>query len=128
MNVEKSLECLIQLVYKLLQRSRRSSSSAHDDPQRNLQDRRKGRSSPLLLCVGVSLVSLAPAVQVNPICSGLCEGEAKSRVFWINPEGLLEDSAAASSSSPSLPGPSSPALSACSCPQQHPCMSAPSER
>lgn len=54
MNVEKSLECLIQLVDKLLQKSRRSSSSSQDIPQCDLQDKaaKKGRTLPLLVLTG----------------------------------------------------------------------------
>ncbi|TNM93993.1 hypothetical protein fugu_002169 [Takifugu bimaculatus] len=91
MNVEKSLECLIQLVDKLLQKSRRSSSSSQDILQCDLQDKAAKK------------------------------GEGKSRAFWINPGSLSEDPPAASSSSSSLPQPSSPALPACPCPQQHSC-------
>ncbi|XP_029696166.1 inositol polyphosphate-4-phosphatase type I Ab isoform X8 [Takifugu rubripes] len=50
MNVEKSLECLIQLVDKLLQKSRRSSSSSQDILQCDLQDKaaKKGEWSEAL--------------------------------------------------------------------------------
>lgn len=54
MNVEKSLECLIQLVDKLLQKSRRSSSGSQDFPQCDLQDKatKKGSASPFLVLTG----------------------------------------------------------------------------
>ncbi|CAG01341.1 unnamed protein product, partial [Tetraodon nigroviridis] len=89
MNVEKSLECLIQLVDKLLQRSRRCSR-AQEEPQRDLQDRRKGGSPGAEAAYpGEWSEALYPLLTTLSQCVTMMSDTAKSAMVFL----LMQDSA-----------------------------------